>query len=158
MGGQPFNLEVYLKREGQDEETFSKEDYVTNVYNFSQPAEQNGQEVCSNCTEGQANDVQVTAYIPISSYLINQIKSKELSSMAPMTVEKFLAGMYYRVVGPSGQVVKESRWRESLGLKVGVSQTQMTYSEDPTVTPDYDDPKLMPSLGTGQEAPKPSTP
>lgn len=158
MGGMPFNLEVYLKREGQEEETFSKEDYVTNVYNFSQPAEQTGEEVCSNCAEGQAKDVQVTAYIPISSYLIKQIKSKELSSMSPMTVEKFLAGMYYRVVGPSGQTVAKSRWHETLGLTVGVSQTQMTYSEDPTVTPDFDDPKLIPSLGTGQETPKRSIP
>ncbi|KAJ4347797.1 uncharacterized protein N0V89_009167 [Didymosphaeria variabile] len=153
MGGQPFNVEVYLKREGQVEETFSKEDYVTNVYNFSQPAEQDGQEVCSNCAEGQANDVQVTAYIPISSYIISQIKLSQLSSMTPTTVEKFLAGMYYRIVGPSGQIVEERRWRESLGLKVGVSHTQMTYSEDPTVTPDFDDPKLIPSLGTGNETP-----
>jgi hypothetical protein len=128
------------------------------VYNFSQPAEQDGKEVCSNCADGQANNVQVTAYIPISSYLISQIKSKELSSMDPMTVEKFLAGLYYRIVGPSGQIVLESRWRASLGLKVGVSQTKMTYSEDPTVTPDYDDPKLIPSLGTGNETPKTSTP
>lgn len=157
MGGQPFNVEVYLKREGQEEETFSKEDYVTNVYNFSQPAERDGKEVCSNCAEGQANDVQVTAYIPITSYLIKQIKSRELSSMAPMTVEIFLAGLYYRVVGPSGQVVKESRWRETLGLKVGVSQTQMKYSEDPSVTPDFENPKLIPSLGTGQQTPKLST-
>lgn len=97
MGGHPFNLEVYLRPEGETKNTFRAEDFVTNVYNFSQPAEQNGETVCSNCSELEEQDVQVTAYIPLTSYLIKKIKQQQLRDLEPVTVEKFLSGIYYRV-------------------------------------------------------------
>lgn len=97
MGGYPFNIEVFLRPEGEKDNKFRTEDFVTNVFNFSQPSEQDGKEVCSNCKEGQERDVQVTAYIPVTSYLIKMFKQQQLSDLEPTTVESVLARMYWRI-------------------------------------------------------------
>ncbi|EQL32948.1 hypothetical protein BDFG_04931 [Blastomyces dermatitidis ATCC 26199] len=76
MGGHPFNLEVYLRPENETENKFRPEDFVTNVYNFSQPAEQNGETVCSNCNDLEEQDVQVIAYIPITPYLVKKLANR----------------------------------------------------------------------------------
>ena len=36
-----------------------------------------------------------------------------------------------------------------MNLKVDVSQTKMTYSYNSSATPEFDDPKKIPSLGIG---------
>lgn len=112
MGGNPFNLEVYLRPENETENTFRQEDFVTSVYNFSQPAEQNGDTVCSNCSDLEEQDVQVIAYIPITPYLIKKIEQQLLQNLEPANIERFLSGMYYRItmVSPRAQCY---RWLES---------------------------------------------
>lgn len=169
MGGHPFNLEVYLRPENETENTFRPEDFVTNVYNFSQPAEQNGETVCSNCNELEEQAVQVTAYIPITSYLIKKIEQQMLRSLEPATIESFLSGMYYRVTMVSqefdvipvpdltdenkqtGNTVPEEKWKQTMNLKVSVSQTKMEYSNDSSIPTKFDDPRIFPSLGIGGE-------
>ncbi|KAK7740873.1 hypothetical protein SLS62_010970 [Diatrype stigma] len=123
--GHPFNVEVYLRPEGDTENTFRTEDFVTNVFNFSQPSEQDGKEVCTNCKEGQARDVQVTAYIPVTSYLIKMFQQHQLSDIEPPTVEKVLARMYWRITNI------------------------MVYTNDATIILDFPDPQVIPSLGIG---------
>ncbi|KAK2745949.1 hypothetical protein FQN55_006021 [Onygenales sp. PD_40] len=150
MGGHPFNLEVYLRPENETENTFRPDDIVTNVYNFSQPPEQNGETVCSNCSELEEQDVQVTAYIPITSYLIKKIKQQRLRNLDRVTVENFLSGIYYRVT-MTGNTVPEKRWKQTMNLKVAVSRTKMNYSNDPNTPPKFDDPQIIPSLGIGGE-------
>jgi hypothetical protein len=104
MDGLPFNIEVFLRPESKTENTsqtkndFRTEDFVTNVFNFSQAAESEGEEVCSNCKDGQARDVKLTAYVPVTSYLIKMLKQQQLDSLAPLTVEKVLSRMYWRIV------------------------------------------------------------
>ncbi|KAI5925049.1 tyrosinase [Camillea tinctor] len=148
FNGQPFNLEVYLKPEGQEKKTYSIEEFVTNVYNFSQPADYEGREVCSNCREGQANDVQVTAYIPLNTYLIKKIKQQQLSELSKVTVETFLSGLYYRLK-MAGNTISEDTWGPKLKLNVAVSQTEMKYSKNPKEKPEFPEPRFIPSLGTG---------
>lgn len=99
LGGRPFNIEVFLRPEGKTENTFQTEEFVTNVFNFSQPPEnEDGVEVCSNCKQGQDQNVQATAYIPLTSYLLKMFQQQQLSSLEPPTVEKVLARMYWRIV------------------------------------------------------------
>lgn len=152
FNGEPFNLEVFLrpKDASKDRKTFAPEEYVTNVYNFSQPAERDGHEVCSNCADRQAEDVMIQSYIPLTSYLIKMIQDKRLNDLEPPTVEQFLQGLYYRVT-MNGAVVDEDKWqgKPEFGLKVNVSQMKMTFSEDPTVKPNHTEPQIIPTLGTG---------
>ncbi|KAL2373098.1 hypothetical protein RJZ57_002435 [Blastomyces gilchristii] len=154
MGGHPFNLEVYLRPENETENKFRPEDFVTNVYNFSQPAEQNGETVCSNCNDLEEQDVQVIAYIPITPYLVKKIAQQALKDLTPATVEPFLSGLYYRVTmsKQGDNVVSEERWKPTLNLKVSVSQTRMEYSNDPSIPTTFDDPQIIPSLGISPEA------
>lgn len=97
MGGNPFNLEVYLLPKGVTEKTFEPKHFVTSVYNFSQPAKQNGETVCDNCSELEGEDVQVTSYIPLTSYLIRMIQQRQLESLDPVVVEDLLKGVYWRM-------------------------------------------------------------
>ncbi|KLJ11736.1 hypothetical protein EMPG_09647 [Blastomyces silverae] len=154
MDGHPFNLEVYLRPENETKNTFRPEDFVTSVYNFSQPAEQNGETVCSNCNDLEEQDVQVIAYIPITPYLIKKIEQQVLRSLTRATIERFLSGLYYRVTmsKQGDNVVAEERWKPSLNLKVTVSQTRMEYSNDPSIPTTFEDPQIIPSLGISPEA------
>ncbi|KAI0384323.1 tyrosinase [Hypomontagnella monticulosa] len=149
LGGYPFNIEVFLRPEGEKENKFRTEDFVTNVFNFSQPPEQDGEEVCSNCKKGQERDVQVTAYIPVTSYLIKMFKQQQLSDLEPTTVESVLARMYWRITDLNGKTVPEDKWRDTMNLDIAVSKTEMNYSPDPTTKPVFDPPEVIPSLGTG---------
>jgi hypothetical protein len=100
MGGHPFNIELYLRPEGASPGgpgEFGPDQYLTSVYNFSQPAEQNGETVCSNCSELEEKDVQVTAYIPVTPYLIKMIQEKQLENLEKINVDKVLSRIYYRV-------------------------------------------------------------
>ncbi|KAI0422786.1 tyrosinase [Xylaria grammica] len=149
LGGRPFNIEVFLRPEGETEKTFRTEDFVTNVFNFSQtPENEDGVEVCSNCAEGQAQNVQATAYIPLTSYLIKMIQQQELDSLEPPTVEKVLARMYWRIVDIGGKPVPEEQWKDTMGLDLSVSKTQMSYSSKPDVPTQFPDPEYIPNLGT----------
>ncbi|KAI1662837.1 tyrosinase [Daldinia decipiens] len=156
LGGYPFNIEVFLRPEGETENKFRTEDFVTNVFNFSQPSEQDGKEVCSNCKEGEERDTQAIAYVPVTSYLIKMIQQHELSDLQPPTVEKVLARMYWRIVDLGGKTVPKEMWKDSMKLGISVSKTQMTYTNDPQVKPEFPDPEVIPSLGTSPS--KPPTP
>ncbi|KAI1478180.1 tyrosinase [Daldinia eschscholtzii] len=153
LGGHPFNIQVFLRPEGETENTFRTEDFVTNVFNFSQPAEQDGNEVCSNCKEGEEGDTQAIAYVPVTSYLIKMIQQQELSDLQPPTVEKVLARMYWRITDLGGKTIPEEQWKDSMKLGVTVSKMEMTYSKDPQVKPEVPDPEVIPSLGTGPSRP-----
>ncbi|EGC49733.1 tyrosinase [Histoplasma capsulatum var. duboisii H88] len=150
MGGNPFNLEVYLRPENETENTFRQEDFVTSAYNFSQPAEQNGDTVCSNCSDLEEQDVQVIAYIPITPYLIKKIEQQVLQNLEPANIERFLSGMYYRIT-MAGNTVPEERWKPTMNLKISVSRTRMRYSNDPSIITRFDDPETIPSLGIDTE-------
>ncbi|KAI1496872.1 tyrosinase [Biscogniauxia marginata] len=154
--GHPFNLEVYLRPEGKTEKTYHIDEFVTNVYNFSQPDEYEGKEICTNCRERKADDVQVTAYVPLTSYLIKMIQQQQLSDLNKVTVEKFLSGLYYRLT-MAGKPISEDRWGPKLKLQVAVSQTKMKYSENPEDKSEFTEPEVIPSLGTGAKT-IPSTP
>ncbi|KAL2825952.1 common central domain of tyrosinase-domain-containing protein [Aspergillus cavernicola] len=157
MGGYPFNLEVYLRPEGETDNECRSEDFVTSVYNFSQPAEQNGETVCSNCRDLEQQDVKVTAYIPLTSYLIKKIQQQQLDSLEPVAVEKFLQGIYWRMT-MVGEEISESKWKDKMNLHVEISVTEMSYPTDPQATPDFEEPETIPSLGTGGAAPIPQVP
>ncbi|KAK6952426.1 hypothetical protein Daesc_006963 [Daldinia eschscholtzii] len=153
LGGHPFNIQVFLRPEGETKNTFRTEDFVTNVFNFSQPAEQDGNEVCSNCKEGEEGDTQAIAYVPVTSYLIKMIQQQELSDLQPPTVEKVLARMYWRITDLGGKTIPEEQWKDSMRLGITVSKMEMTYSKDPQVKPEVPDPEVIPSLGTGPSKP-----
>ncbi|TGJ84363.1 hypothetical protein E0Z10_g4430 [Xylaria hypoxylon] len=155
LGGSPFNIEVFLLPEGETEKKFRTEDFVTNVYNFSQkPENEDGVEVCSNCKDGQAQNVQATAYIPLTSYLIKMFKQQQLDSLEPPTVEKVLARMYWRIVDIGGKTIGEEKWKDTMGLDLSVSKTQMSYSSNPEIPTSFPDPEIIPNLGTGLTDPQ----
>ncbi|KAI1191479.1 tyrosinase [Nemania serpens] len=157
LGGSPFNIEVFLRPEGETENTFRTEDFVTNVFNFSQrPENADGDEVCSNCKEGQAKDVQATAYVPLTSYLMKMFKQQQLDSLEPLVVEKVLARMYWRIVDMSGKPIPEAEWQKTMGLKLSVSKTKMSYSSNPELPTTFPDPEIIPNLGTGLTGPSTS--
>lgn len=176
MGGRPFNIELYLHPEEGPGNDFSPEEFLTSVYNFSQPAEQNGETVCSNCSNLQEKDVQVTAYIPVTSYLVKMIQQKQLKNLDQINVEKVLSRIYYRVsqvracllllfflfitgcenltdeyYEQVGNTVPEEQWKDSLKLKLDVSVSKMEYPKDPDAPPIVDDPQVIPSLSIGRE-------
>ncbi|KAI0451980.1 tyrosinase [Xylaria acuta] len=156
LGGRPFNIEVFLRPEGETENTFRTEDFVTNVFNFSQPPDnEDGVEVCSNCREGQDQNVQATAYIPLTSYLLKMFQQQQLNSLEPPTVEKVLARMYWRIVDIGGATIPEEQWKDTMGLDLSVSKTQMSYSTNPTKPTTFPDPEKIPNLGTGATDPPP---
>ncbi|KAI1120171.1 tyrosinase [Nemania abortiva] len=160
LGGSPFNIQVFLRPE-DGEKTFRTEDFVTSVYNFSQtPENEDGVEVCSNCKDGQSQNIQATAYIPVTSYLLKMFQEKQLTSLEPLLVEPVLSRMYWRIVDMSGNPIPEEKWKDTMGLKIDVSQTQMNYSPDPAKLPKFDPPTVIPNLGTGgtdsKEPPIPS--
>ncbi|KAH8159805.1 hypothetical protein CIB48_g8448 [Xylaria polymorpha] len=157
LGGRPFNIEVFLRPEGKTENTFQTEEFVTNVFNFSQPPEnEDGVEVCSNCKQGQDQNVQATAYIPLTSYLLKMFQQQQLSSLEPPTVEKVLARMYWRIVDIGGATIPEEKWKDTMNLDLSVSKTQMSYSTNPTKPTTFPDPEKIPNLGTGlTEPPQP---
>lgn len=70
---------------------------MTNVYNFSTPATSDGQEVCSNCSDLEARDVRLTAYVPITPILNRLILEERLSSLKKDDVEAVLKRLYWRV-------------------------------------------------------------
>ncbi|KAI0466683.1 tyrosinase [Xylaria cf. heliscus] len=154
LGGRPFNIEVFLRPEKETENTFRSEDFVTNVFNFSQPPEnEDGVEVCSNCKEGQKKNVQATAYIPLTSYLLKLFQQQQLESLEPPTVEKVLARMYWRIVDIGGGTIGEEHWKDSMNLDLSVSKTQMSYSTNPTIPTTFPDPEKIPNLGTDPTEP-----
>ncbi|KAI0855533.1 tyrosinase [Xylaria cubensis] len=154
LGGRAFNIEVFLRPEGETENTFRTEDFVTNVFNFSQPPEnEDGVEVCSNCKEGQNQNVQATAYIPLTSYLLKMFQQQQLNSLEPPTVEKVLARMYWRIVDIGGTTIPEEKWKDTMNLDLSVSKTQMSYSTNPTKPTTFPDPEKIPNLGTGATEP-----
>ncbi|KAI0433855.1 tyrosinase [Xylaria sp. FL1042] len=158
LGGRPFNIEVFLRPEGETENSFRTEDFVTNVFNFSQtPENENGQEVCSNCKDGQAQNVQATAYVPLTSYLIKMFKQQQLDSLEPPTVEKVLARMYWRIVDIGGKPIPEDKWKDTMNLDLSVSKTKMSYSSNPEIPTTFPDPEVMPNLGTGFTEPQAPT-
>lgn len=69
------------------------------MFNFSQsPEDADGEEVCSNCKDGQSQNVQASAYVPMTSYLLKLFKQKQLDSLEPLVVEEVLSRMYWRIV------------------------------------------------------------
>ncbi|KAI0877194.1 tyrosinase [Hypoxylon argillaceum] len=149
LGGKPFNIEVFLRQKGA-EKTYQTEDFITNVFNFSQsPEDADGEEVCSNCKDGQSQNVQASAYVPMTSYLLKLFKQKQLDSLEPLVVEEVLSRMYWRIVDIGGDTIPKEKWEDTMGLKIGVSQTQMSYSPDPSKLPQFNPPKFIESLGTG---------
>ncbi|KAL3472854.1 hypothetical protein BJX99DRAFT_261920 [Aspergillus californicus] len=152
MGGNPFNLEVYLLPKGMTEKTFEPKHFVTSVYNFSQPAKQNGETVCDNCNELEGQDVQVTSYIPLTSYLIRMVQQRRLGSLDPVVVEDLLKGVYWRMT-MVGVQIPEERWKDKMNLNVDISVTEMSYSEDPRAVPQFEEPEIIPTLGTEEKRP-----
>ncbi|GAP85248.1 putative tyrosinase [Rosellinia necatrix] len=151
LNGSPFNIEVFLRPEGETTNEFRTEDFVTNVFNFSQsPENEDGVEVCSNCKDGQAQNVQATAYIPMTSYILKMFKQQQIDSLEPLTVEKVLARMYWRIVDIGGAAIPEEEWKDTMNLDLSVSQTQMSYSTNPTIPTTFPDPEIIPNLGTSQ--------
>ncbi|KAI1290962.1 tyrosinase [Xylaria venustula] len=158
LGGRPFNIEVFLRPEGETENSFRTEDFVTNVFNFSQkPENEGGEEVCSNCKDGQAQNVQATAYVPLTSYLIKMFKQQQLDSLEPPTVEKVLARMYWRIVDIGGKPISEDKWKDTMNLDLSVSKTKMSYSSNPEIPTTFPDPEVIPNLGTGFTEPQAPT-
>ncbi|KAJ0417681.1 hypothetical protein BJY00DRAFT_315629 [Aspergillus carlsbadensis] len=157
MGGNPFNLKVYLLPKGETKKTFKDDQFVTNVYNFSQPATQNGETVCSNCADLEAQNVQVTAYIPLTSFLIRKVQQQQLPSLEPVHVEDLLKGLYWEM-DMIGTQKAEVEWKDKLNLEVQISVTEMSYSKDPQATADFEEPEIITTLGTeADRAPEPGS-
>ncbi|KAL6236483.1 hypothetical protein BDW75DRAFT_250041 [Aspergillus navahoensis] len=155
FGGRPFNIEIYLEP-AEGGRHFTADEYVTNVYNFSTPGTVNGQEVCSNCTDLQARDVRLTAYVPITPILNRLILEERLSSLKKDDVETVLKRLYWRVT-MAGRPVPEEQWA-ALNLQVLVSMAEMSHSKDPT-TPSKteNEPEVLPDVGQ-PEPPRPLEP
>lgn len=96
FGGYPFNIQIFLE-DADGTRTFGVEQYVTNAYNFSNPAIINGEEVCTNCTNLEGGNLKVSAYIPLTSFLLRMKEEKRLASLEEEDVEKLLKGLYWRV-------------------------------------------------------------
>ncbi|KAI0509078.1 tyrosinase [Xylaria bambusicola] len=158
LGGRPFNIEVFLRPEGETKNTFKTEDFVTNVFNFSQrPEDEDGNEVCDNCKKGHDKNVQSTAYVPLTSYLLKMFKQQQLNSLEPPTVEKVLKRMYWRIVDIGGQTIPEEKWKDTMNLDLSVSKTQMSYSSDPQKPTKFPNPEVIPQLGTDLAEPQAQT-
>ncbi|KAI1177287.1 tyrosinase [Nemania sp. FL0916] len=154
LGGSPFNIEVFLRPEKDTENTFRTEDFVTNVFNFSQPPENgDGVEVCSNCKDGQAQNIQATAYVPLTSYMIKMFKQQQIDSLEQPVVEKVLARMYWRIVSIGGNPIPEDQWKDTMNLDLSVSKTKMSYSANPELPSKFPDPEFIPNLGTSLSQP-----
>ena len=96
FGGYPFNIQIFLQ--GADgTKTYEAEQYVTNAYNFSNPAVINGEEVCTNCTNLEGGNLKVSAYVPITTFLHRMLDTPRLASLEEEHVEKLLKGLYLRV-------------------------------------------------------------
>ncbi|KAL4924110.1 tyrosinase [Aspergillus undulatus] len=156
FGGRPFNIEIYLEPADGSGKHFTPDEYVTNVYNFSTPGTVNGQEVCSNCTDLQARDVRLTAYIPITPILNRLILEERLSSLKKDDVEAVLKRLYWQVT-MAGRPLPEDQW-EALNMQILVSMAEMSHSKDPT-TPSktQTEPEVLPDVGQ-PEPPRPLEP
>ncbi|KAL4861988.1 hypothetical protein BDV12DRAFT_179541 [Aspergillus spectabilis] len=153
FGGRPFNIEIYLES-ATGERNFTPDEYVTNVYNFSTPGTVNGQEVCSNCTDLQARDVKLTAYVPITPILNRLILEERLTSLKKDDVEAILKRLYWRVT-MAGRPVPEDQWG-ALNLQILVSMAEMSHSKDPTTPSKQEtEPEVLPDLGQGATPPEP---
>ncbi|KAL4785045.1 hypothetical protein BJX76DRAFT_367191 [Aspergillus varians] len=146
FGGRPFNIEIYLEPGDGSGRHFTPDEYVTNVYNFSTPGTVNGQEVCSNCTNLQARDVRLTAYVPITPILNRLILEERLSSLKKDDVEAVLKRLYWQVT-MAGRPVPEDQW-EQLNLQILVSMAEMSHSKDPaTPSKNETEPEVLPDVG-----------
>jgi hypothetical protein len=47
-----------------------------------------------------------------------------------------------------GTQIPEERWKDKLNLDVQVSVTEMSYAEDPKAPADFQEPEIIPTLGT----------
>ncbi|KAL5342248.1 hypothetical protein BJX70DRAFT_357265 [Aspergillus crustosus] len=156
FGGRPFNIEIFLEAP-TGERNFTPDEYVTNVYNFSTPGTVNGQEVCSNCTDLQAQDVKLTAYVPITPILNRLILEERLTSLKKDDVEAILKRLYWRVT-MAGRPVPENQWGV-LNLQILVSMAEMSHSKDPTTPSKQEtEPEVLPDLGHGVTPPEPPQP
>lgn len=96
--GHPFSVHVYLAPADSSQPRDHARDYVGNVYNFSSPAVVNGQEVCSNCTTLQGQNVKMSAYLPINVVLNRLRNDGTLASFEKNDVSKLLERLYWRVI------------------------------------------------------------
>ncbi|BCS28232.1 uncharacterized protein APUU_61280S [Aspergillus puulaauensis] len=165
FGGRPFNIEIYLEPGDGSGRHFTAAEYVTNVYNFSTPATRDGQEVCSNCSDLEARDVRLTAYVPITPILNRLILEERLSSLKKDDVEAVLKRLYWRVT-MAGRPVPEDQWGQ-LNLQLLVSMAEMSHSKNPeTPSKSESEPEVLPDVGQPEpprpieppQPPKPSSP
>jgi hypothetical protein len=95
LGDFSFNIEVYCEYIDIDI-GMQAQQHIASVFNFSgTPENIDGLEIRGNFKEGQDENVQATAYVPLTSCLIKMFKEGHLDSLEPPTVEKFLIGMYW---------------------------------------------------------------
>lgn len=98
FGGHPFAITVHLAPPPESGTTRdSGRDYIGSVYNFSQPAIVDGEEVCSNCTTLQRDDVKMSAYLPVNLLLAKLMEENGLSSLTKEDVSSVLGRLYWRV-------------------------------------------------------------
>ncbi|PGG97210.1 hypothetical protein AJ79_09293 [Helicocarpus griseus UAMH5409] len=148
FGGHPFNLNIFLEPENGSGRHFTPEEYVTNVYNFSNPAVVNGEEVCTNCAILEEQDVTLSAYVPITSILNRLIQEKRLRSLEKDDVEDVLKRLYWQVT-MGGQSIPEEQWGR-LNLQILVSMSEISHSLDPQIPSKLErEPEVFPSLGVG---------
>jgi len=101
-------------KNGETTEKFRTEDFVCNVFNFSQPPNNaDGEEVCSNCKDGQAQNLQAIAYVPMTSYLLRMVQQQQIDSMDAPVVEEVLKRMYWRFMDIVSPTVIKGNGRES---------------------------------------------
>lgn len=129
----------------------------------------NGEEVCSNCTNLQGQNIQVSSYVPITPILNRLYKQGRLKSLKREDVEGELQRLYWNItmVGreishkqafiladilQNGQPVPESEWPR-LGLKILLSDSEVTHSHNPTVVSDFGNFDVIPSIGVGATPP-----
>lgn len=166
FGGHPFDIRICLAPADSSQPRDPARDHIANVYNFSSPATIDTEEVCSNCTTLQGQNVKVSSYVPVNPLLNKLLKEQSLSSLDKETVSNVLQRLYWRVVkvcfvSPFIQFLsltvlqygKEvpADQQQSLDLQVIVSVSSATHHKDPSQPSGFDKFEVIPSLGHGAQ-------
>ncbi|KAK8108340.1 uncharacterized protein PG998_010353 [Apiospora kogelbergensis] len=122
-------------------------DYIGSVYNFSSPATNNGETVCSNCSTLERQNVMMSAYLPINLLLNKLLKENSLASLEKDEVESLLQRLYWRVT-KYGKEVPEDQL-QNLRLQIVVSVNTASHFKDASKPSGFANFSVIPSLGIG---------
>ncbi|KAI1842912.1 hypothetical protein JX266_010930 [Neoarthrinium moseri] len=137
LGGHPFNVEIFLKPEDQLQAQDGKKDFIGSVYNFSQPAIQDGEEVCSSCTDVQSQNAKMSACLPINLFLHRLIEQDALRDLSECVVRDVLNRLHWEV-RKYGRKITDTELA-GLDLNVTLSKHIATYSTDSFQTTPFTD-------------------